>query len=119
MIPAGGSPVKQRTAEIYVIHVIATVEVGAGKRDAFLVEFHRLMPSVQAENGCIEYGPTIDVTSGLGIQTPSRENIVTILEKWDSLDALRAHVAAPHMAEYRIRVKDLVVSVKLQVLQPA
>ena len=34
-------------------------------------------------------------------------------------DALRAHLGAPHMAEYRARVKDLVVGVRLQVLQPA
>jgi quinol monooxygenase YgiN len=102
-----------------MIHVIAAIEVAAGRRDAFLAEFHRVMPFVHAEVGCLEYGPTIDVATGLGAQAPLRENVVTIVEKWESLDALRAHTTAPHMNEYRDRVKGLVVGVKLQVLQPA
>jgi len=44
--------------------------------------------------------------------------VVTIVEKWESLEALQAHVVAPHMAAYRERVKDFVVRVSLQVLEP-
>jgi len=102
-----------------MIHVIATVEIRPGQREAFLAEFHRVMPFVHAEAGCLEYGPTIDVETGLGAQLPLRQNVVTIVEKWEGLDALRTHLTAPHMGDYRERVKDLVVSVKLQVLQPA
>ncbi|MBI1832461.1 MAG: antibiotic biosynthesis monooxygenase, partial [Planctomycetes bacterium] len=48
-----------------------------------------------------------------------RENVAVIIEKWESLEALKAHTQAPHMAEYRVRVKDLVESVTLQILTPA
>lgn len=102
-----------------MIHVLATIEVHPGKRDAFLAEFHRNVPNVLAEEGCIEYGPTIDVDAGLPVPTPLRDNVVTIVEKWASLDALKAHLTAAHMMEYRVRVRELVASVKLQVLQPA
>jgi quinol monooxygenase YgiN len=102
-----------------VIHVIATIEVKPGQRDAFLAEFHRIVPLVHAEAGCLEYGPSVDVASGLSMQSPLRESVVVIIEKWESLAALKAHTQAPHMAEYRVRVKDLVVSVELQILQPA
>jgi quinol monooxygenase YgiN len=102
-----------------MIHVIATVEVVAGKRDAFLAEFRRVVPLVLAEAGCLEYGPTVDVASGIAVQAPPRDNVVTIIEKWQSLDALRAHLGAAHMQEYRGRVKELIAGVKLQVLQPA
>jgi quinol monooxygenase YgiN len=102
-----------------MIHVIATIQVKPGKRDAFLAEFHRLVPLVQAEAGCIEYGPTIDVVSGNPAQELLRENVVVIIEKWENLAALKAHSQAPHMADYRVRVKDLVVGMQLQVLQPA
>lgn len=102
-----------------MIHVIATVEVNEGKREAFLQEFHRIVPLVHAEAGCLEYGPTIDVASGLSVQNPLRDHVVVIVEKWESLGALKAHTAAPHMNEYRVRVKDLVKNVQLQVLQPA
>ncbi|MBI1830559.1 MAG: antibiotic biosynthesis monooxygenase, partial [Planctomycetes bacterium] len=47
-----------------MIHVIATITVKPGKRDAFLAEFHRIVPAVHAEAGCIEYGPSVDVASG-------------------------------------------------------
>ena len=102
-----------------MIHVLATVTVKPGKRDAFLAEFHRIVPLVHAEAGCIEYGPSVDVASGLSMQAPLRDNVAVILEKWESLDALKAHTQAPHMADYRVAVKDLVESVQLQILAPA
>ena len=102
-----------------MIHVIATINVKPGKRDAFLAEFHRIVPLVHAEAGCIEYGPTVDIASGIIVQGPLRENVAVIIEKWESLDALKAHTQAPHMADYRVRVKDFVENVQLQILTPA
>ena len=102
-----------------MIHVIATITVKSGMRADFLREFLRIVPLVHAETGCIEYGPTVDVASGMAMQGPLRENVAVIIEKWESLDALKAHSQAPHMAEYRVRVKDLVESVTLQIMAPA
>src|SRR5262245_2875421 len=102
-----------------MIVVIATIEVNEGQRDALLAEFHKVVPLVRAEAGCREYFPTVDAATELGVPTALRPNVVTVVEKWDSLDALRAHLGAAHMAEYRARVKDLVKGVRLQVLQPA
>jgi quinol monooxygenase YgiN len=64
-----------------MIHVVATVEIAPGKRDQWLGLFAELVPKVLAEDGCIEYGPTIDIDSGIGRQIPIRENVVTVLEK--------------------------------------
>ena len=102
-----------------MIHVIATVELHPGRRDAFLAEFHRLMPHVLAEDGCIEYGPAVDVATGIPAQPPAREDVVTILEKWSSVEHLKAHLAAPHMGDYRARVKEMVARTTLHVLSPA
>ena len=102
-----------------MIHVLATIEVQPGKRAAFLAEFHRIVPLVHAETGCIEYGPAVDLATGLSVQAAPRDDVAVIIEKWESLDALKAHMHAPHMAEYRVRVRDLVRGVHLQVLQPA
>jgi len=101
-----------------MIFVIATIEVKPGKREGFLAEFHKNMPNVNAEKGCMEYGPTVDVKTDIKAQVPLRDNVVTVVEKWESLQALQAHLAAPHMATYRERVKDYVVGVTLQVLEP-
>jgi quinol monooxygenase YgiN len=100
-----------------MIHVIATVEVVPGKRDEYLAEFRLVVPLVRAEAGCLEYGPAVDVASEIPRQIPPREDVVTVVEKWEDIEALRAHLASPHMQEYRERVKGLVARVQLQILQ--
>jgi quinol monooxygenase YgiN len=102
-----------------MIHVIATIELAGGKRDAFLKRVQQLVPKVKAEKGCLEYGPAIDVLSGIKAQIALRDNVVTMVEKWTDLKALETHLSAPHMLEYREDVKGMVVGTKLQVLQPA
>jgi quinol monooxygenase YgiN len=101
-----------------MIFVIATIEVKPGKREAFLAEFNRNVPNVRAERGCVEYGPTVDAKTDIKAQIPLRDNVVTIMEKWESLQALHAHLTAPHMVTYRERVKDYVVGTTLQILEP-
>jgi quinol monooxygenase YgiN len=101
-----------------MIFVIATIEVKPGKREAFLAEFHKNMPNVRGEKGCLEYGPTVDLKTDIKAQIPLRESVVTVVEKWESLQALQAHLLAPHMATYRERVKDYVAGVTLQILEP-
>jgi quinol monooxygenase YgiN len=102
-----------------MICVIATIELVEGKRNDFLEEFHQLVEKVKAEKGCLEYGPSIDIPTRIKAQIPLRDNVVTIIEKWADLEALEEHLGAPHMLAYREKVKGMVVSTKLQVLQPA
>jgi quinol monooxygenase YgiN len=102
-----------------MICVLATIEVADGRRDEFLDVFHQLMPKVHAEAGCIEYGPMVDLQTNLPAQPPLRTNTVVVVEKWESIDALQAHLMAPHMLDYRKDVKGLVLGMSLQVLAPA
>ena len=44
---------------------------------------------------------------------------MTVVESWESLDSLYAHLEAPHMAAYRERVKDYVSGASLTVTEPA
>jgi quinol monooxygenase YgiN len=101
-----------------MIHVIATIELAPGVRETYLEEFRKLVPLVRAEPGCLEYGPTVDLPSGLAAQLPPRDQVVTVVEKWDTLAALYAHASAPHILAWRERVKDMVKKVRLAVLQP-
>lgn len=101
-----------------MISVIASITVKAGELARFLEIFKANVPLVRAEDGCIEYFPSIDVDSGLPVQV-HEPSTVTIVEKWQSLDALHAHLASPHMLAYREETKDLVEKVSLKVLQEA
>jgi quinol monooxygenase YgiN len=102
-----------------LVHVIATIELQPGVRERFLQEFRNLVPLVRGEAGCLEYGAAVDVASGSPAQVPMRPDVVTVVEKWADLDALRAHAGAPHMGAYRVKVKEFVVRTTLQVLEPA
>ena len=101
-----------------MINVIASIRVKTGRPSDFLKIFKANIPAVRAEKGCIEYFPTIDIDAKLPPQVLD-ENIVTILEKWESLEALRHHLKTPHMLAYREQVKNIVENVSLKVLQEA
>ncbi len=102
-----------------MIHVIATIELQPGQRAAFLREFHALVPLVHAEQGCFEYRPAVDCPTSIPLQARLGEDVVTVIEKWADVAALEAHLKAPHMADYRVKVKPFVKSVTLRVLRPA
>ena len=101
-----------------MIHVIAEMEVAEGMRDAFLKEFRRIVPIVRDEDGCMEYGAAVDRPTGLQVQPAERKNLVTVIEKWSSEEALKTHLAAPHMAEYLKRVANMRLQVRIYVLNP-
>ena len=98
------------------VSVLAAVRVKSGQVEQFLEIFRANVPNVLAEDGCLEYAPSIDVDSGMAAQELAPEG-VTILERWESLDALKAHSVAPHMLAYREQVRDIVESVSLKVLR--
>lgn len=101
-----------------MISVIASIRVKAGKMPEFLGIFKANVPKVRQEKGCIEYFPAVDVDSGLPPQVLD-ENMVTIIEKWESLEALRGHLVSPHMVAYKDKVKEIVEAVSLKVLMEA
>jgi quinol monooxygenase YgiN len=102
-----------------MICVLATIETVAGRRDDLADVFRDLTPKVRAEKGCIEYTPMIDTPSGLAAQGPLRENVLVVVEKWESVAALQAHLNTPHMAEFGKQTAALRVGISLQVLEAA
>ncbi len=102
-----------------MIHVVAILTAHPGKRDAVLEAFRENMPAVHAEQGCIEYQPVTDTPDIGPFQAKIGEDAFMVLEKWESKEALMAHSAAPHMAAYGRKVKDLLASRTIHVLSPA
>ena len=102
-----------------MIHVVATLRVDPTRRGEFLAAFAELTPTVRAEEGCVEYGAAVDEPTGLDAQELAGEDAVVVVEKWESVEALRAHLAAPHMGAFRERTASMLRGVSLQVLKPA
>jgi len=102
-----------------MICVIATIEVTPGRREDFLGEFRKIVPLVREESGCIEYEPMVDIPTEIDAQAEPAESVVFVVEKWDSVEALEAHLVAPHMLDYRKKVKELVLGAEIRILEPA
>lgn len=102
-----------------MIHVIAIITAKPGQRAAVLEVFHANVPAVRAESGCLEYVPVIDAADAGRLQTPLGDDSFVVVEKWESLDALRAHARSPHMASYAEAVKDMLAERAVHVLSEA
>jgi quinol monooxygenase YgiN len=102
-----------------MIHVIAVLTAKPGQRDAVLKAFRANVPAVRAEQGCIEYGAAIDADPGPSFAAKYGADTFVVLEKWESVEALKAHAVAPHMKEYGAKVKDLLANRQVYVLSPS
>ena len=101
-----------------MIHVVAVITAKPGQREKIVEAARDNLAAVRAENGCIEYGPVVDAEFG-AFQTPLGPDTFMVIEKWQDAEALKAHAAAPHMAAYGAKVKDLIAKRAIHVLSAA
>ncbi len=101
-----------------MVNVIASIRVKEGQRSDFIEIFKSNIPAVLDEEGCIRYAPAVDLLTGIPVQKLD-ENVVTVIEKWNTLEDLEAHLVAPHMLAFRERVQGMVEEVSLKVLENA
>ena len=99
-----------------MIHVVAIITAKPGLRENVLEAFRANIPAERAEDGCIEYGPATDAEGVGSFQTKFGVDTFVVIEKWRDLAALKAHAAAPHMAAYGAKVKDMLASRVIHVL---
>lgn len=102
-----------------MIHVIAIITTKAGKREEVLQAFNANVPAVLAEEGCIEYGPTIDAADAPAFQTALGADTFIVVEKWSSAETLDAHAKSAHMQAYGQKVKDLLQDRVIHILEGA
>ena len=101
-----------------MINVIASIHLKTGSLSDYLEILKANLSAVRNEKGCIEYVPMVDIDAKLPTQILD-DNVVTILEKWESPEVLHAHLVSPHMLDYREKVKKMVERVDLKVLREA
>ena len=101
-----------------MIHVLAYFNANPGKRDALLAAFHKIMPTVHAEKGCLYYVPAVDAPGLGGDPTKLGRDSFVVVEHWNSLADLEAHAAAPHMAKFFATTKDLTANFVVHLVAP-
>ncbi len=102
-----------------MIHVLAIITAKPGMRDRILEAYRANVANVRAEDGCIAYEAVVDVRDGAPGFAQFGEDSFVVVEKWASMEALRAHAVAPHMKAYASQVKDLTANRAIHVLEPA
>ena len=100
------------------VHVLAIITAKPGRRAEVLEAFKANVPNVHAEAGCIEYVATVDAEGAGSSQTRFGADTFVVVEKWASLEALEAHAAAPHMAAYAAKTRELIARRVIHVLSP-
>lgn len=101
-----------------VVHVLAVITTKPGLREQVLTLFNANVPAVLAEDGCIAYEATIDTPDAGPMQTTYGPDTFVVVEKWASLDALKAHAVAPHMKAYGESVSDFIDDRAIHILSP-
>ena len=102
-----------------IVHVLAVITAKPGKRSEVLTNFNSNVPAVHAEDGGIEYGAVVDCADAASFAAAYGPDTFVVIEKWASLDHLKAHAAAPHMKAYAEKNKDLLADRKVHIMSPA
>lgn len=80
---------------------MAIITSNPDSRHEVLSHFRTIEAAVKTEVGCIEYRATVDFKNASSSQAKIGEDtFVVVVEKWESLDALKSHSASRHMADF-------------------
>ncbi len=82
-----------------------------GKEEEFGRFFHETaIPLMKSTAGIVDVLP--------GAPRPETPREFSFVMLWESLDALKAHAASPHMTAYSAKTKDMIASRVIHVLSP-
>ena len=101
-----------------MIHVVAVITAKPGQRAALLEAFAANRAAVLAEEGCIEYGATIDAQGIPTSKASFGDDTFVVIEKWETQAPLQAHAVAPHMKAHSEKTKELTAGKLIHVREP-
>lgn len=84
-----------------MIIVAGEIRTQPGTRSAFMEAVASMVAATLTEPGCRTYAFTPD---------PDDDDLIRLFELWDDGDALAAHFASAHMADWQQRSRSLAVA---------
>lgn len=93
-----------------MIYVIATIAAQPGKATELIARARHCIDATRLEDGCISYDY---------VQDTEKPDIVLVVERWTTREALAAHMLAPHLKDWREARKTLVRSTKVEIIHAA
>lgn len=79
-----------------VVQVEVIIEPGSATKVVDAVK--AMETATRNEAGCLKYAFSVDIAD---------PGMIRVTERWESMDAIKAHMASPHMAEFNKAVGAL------------
>lgn len=99
-----------------MLHVIASITIKEGAIEEMKKIYASFTPKVEQEEGCLMYRPTVDYQTDIHTQVQDN-NTITVIEKWESETAFKAHLNAPHVLQFREDIATIVENVSIKVTE--
>ncbi len=93
-----------------MIYVIAELSIKPGSAEKAAAEARKAVAETNKEDGCIFYQMHLNVSD------PTK---LVVVERWESREALDAHLLTPHLKAWRAAGADFVTARKVEVIAPA
>jgi quinol monooxygenase YgiN len=93
-----------------MIYVIAELSIKPGSAEKAAAEARKTVAETNKEKGCIFYQMHLNVSD------PTK---LVVVERWESREALDAHIQTPHLKAWRAAGADFVTGRKVEVITPA
>ena len=74
---------------------------------AYIAQTKEILDTVRAEDGCLEYRLLGDAVTDWDKPQRFGERTLWMLEKWASVNSLKAHLATPHMKAFGPKVSGM------------
>jgi quinol monooxygenase YgiN len=93
-----------------MIYVIAELSIKPGSAEKAAAAARQAVAETNKEDGCIFYQMHLNVSD------PTK---LVVVERWESREALDAHLLTPHLKAWRAAGADFVTARKVEVIAPA
>ncbi len=98
-----------------MIEVITEFSCLPGQRQRVFDAALALQPAIETEVGCLAYRPLLDAPASLPEQVQDPEGVV-LIEQWQSLKHLHAHLASAHQLDFENQTAEAVRQIRQRVL---
>ena len=93
-----------------MIYVVAELTLKPGSAEKAAAAARKAVAETNKEKGCIFY------QMHLNVGDPTK---LVVVERWESREALDAHIQTPHLKAWREAGKEFVTARKVEVITPA
>jgi len=81
-----------------MIIVVATITSKPGKRNEIISKSQKVISKTRMESGCISYEL---------MASTEDENVLVMVERWENMESLQAHMQTPHFQSFGPSIEHL------------